>query len=103
MIAGQAECGERVCGLAGIEGERVSRFNGQGFHSQIRQVISMWKPLKVDNIEYVIKTVTVDAHHKVLLSNFVSIWGEEITSASLCRRCKVNFTGHCRVTKYSVT
>jgi len=61
----------------------------------------MWKPFKVDNIGYIIKNVSVDGHHKVLLSNFVNMWGEEITSASLCRRCKVKFTGHCGVTEYS--
>jgi len=64
---------------------------------------SMWKPFKVDNIGYIIKNVSVGGHHKVLLSNFVNMWGEEITSASLCRRCKVKFTGHCDVTEYSFT
>lgn len=78
-------------------------FYGQGFRNQIRHLISMWKPFEVDNIEYIIKNVTVDGHHKVLLSNFVNMWGEEITSASLCRRCKVKFTGHCRVTEYIFT
>jgi len=73
-------------------------FYGQGSHNQVRQLIIMWKPFKVDNIRYIIKNVSVDGHHKVLLSNFVNMWGEEITSASLCRRCKVKFAGHCGVT-----
>lgn len=83
--------------------ELFCMFYGQGFHNQIRQLISMWKPFKVDNIGYILKNVSVDGHHKVLLSNFVNMWGEEITSASLCRRCKVKFTGHCSGTEYSLT
>jgi hypothetical protein len=87
----------------GVEVEVVCQFYGQRFHNQIRQLISMWKPLKLDTSEYIIKNVSIDVHHKVLLSNFVNIWGEEITSASLCRRCKVKFTGYCGVTKYPFT
>jgi len=78
-------------------------FYDQAVHNQIRQLISMWKPFKVDNIGYIIKNVSVDGHHTVLLSNFVNVWGDEITSASLCRRCKVKFTGHCGVTEYYFT
>lgn len=58
----------------------------------------MWKPVKVDNNDYIIKKVSVGGDHKVLLSNFVNIWGEKITSASMYRRCKVKFTGYCSVT-----
>jgi hypothetical protein len=49
----------------------------------------MWKQIRADCNDFIIKKVSVHGHHKVLLSNFVNIWGEEITSASLYGRCKV--------------
>ncbi|PNF28496.1 hypothetical protein B7P43_G15233 [Cryptotermes secundus] len=48
----------------------------------------MWKHIRIEHNDYIIKKISMDGHHKVLLSSFVNMWGEEITSASLYQRCK---------------
>jgi len=54
----------------------------------------MWKPFTVDNIGYIIKNVSVDGHHKVLLSNFLNMWGGKMERAHY-RYCKMAASERC--------
>jgi hypothetical protein len=49
----------------------------------------MWQPVKVEDNHYAIKKLSTHGHHTVLLTNFVNIWGEEVTTELLYGRCKV--------------
>ncbi|PSN48366.1 hypothetical protein C0J52_16185 [Blattella germanica] len=48
----------------------------------------MWQPIKIDRSDYIIKKDTFNGKHVVLLSNFIKIWGEEMSSVKFFERCK---------------
>ncbi|XP_069689690.1 uncharacterized protein [Periplaneta americana] len=48
----------------------------------------MWKLIEVEDKDYIIRNDSTRDHHKLMLSDFVTLWCEEISSAALFERCK---------------